>query len=96
MKGEHFYGHLTVRKPRMLGRRPAERRGQETHGHIAKLYVGQGYGYIRVMPGDRDVYFHRSDLLVGHSINDFAIGDAVTFELLPDTVSGPRALRVQR
>jgi cold shock CspA family protein len=95
LRGQHFYGHLATRK-RNLGTLPAERRGLETTGHILKLFVGQGYGFIRTAQGDREVYFHRSDVQVGNSINEFLIGDAVGFELLADHVSGPRALRVRR
>ena len=93
MRGEHFYGHLT-RKKHMSGP-PAERRGLHATGHVLKLFVGQGYGFIRAARHD-EVYFHRSDVLAGHSINDLDVGDAVAFELLPDLVSGPRALRVRR
>ena len=74
---------------------PAERRGIIAHGRIAKLFVGQGHGFIR-LGADRDVFFHRADLREGTSINDFAIGDRVTFELLEDQVSGARALQVRR
>jgi hypothetical protein len=43
-----------------------------------------------------EICFHRSDLDEDTSFNDVAIGDAVTFELLEDDVSGARALRVKR
>ena len=59
------------------------------------MFIGQGHGYIR-LSNDRDVFFHRSDMREGTSINDVAIGDAVRFELLEDAVSGPRAIRVER
>jgi cold shock CspA family protein len=95
MRGEHFYGHLTEKKARTRGQHPAERRGLDTTGHILKLFIGQGHGFIRAAVG-HDVYFHRSDVQAGASINDFAIGDAVAFELFSDNVSGPRALRVRR
>jgi cold shock CspA family protein len=42
------------------------------------------------------VFFHRSDLREGTRFGDLAIGQFLTFELLDDPVSGPRALRVQR
>jgi cold shock CspA family protein len=64
-------------------------------GHVFKLFVGHGHGFIRASFG-ADVFFHRSDVQAGQSINDFGIGDAVAFELLLDRVSGPRALRVRR
>ena len=45
---------------------------------------------------DREVFFHRSDVREGTSFNDFAVGDAVTLEVLEDDVSGARAVRVAR
>jgi len=66
-----------------------------TDGRIVKLLVGQGYGFIRVA-SNREVFFHRSDVLDGLSFNDFSVGDAVTFELFDDKISGARALRVDR
>jgi cold shock CspA family protein len=73
--------------------RPAERRGVPTSGRVVTLFIGQGHGYIR-LSNARDVFFHRSDVREGTSFNDFAIGDAVTFELIEDKVSGARALSV--
>lgn len=72
---------------------PAERRGTPSTGRIATLLIGQGHGFIRLTTG-RDVFFHRSDVREGASFNALAVGDAVTFELLEDDVSGPRALHV--
>ena len=74
--------------------RPSEPRGTPAFGRIAKLAFGQGQGFIR-LPDDREIYFHRNDVHDGASINDFAVGDVVTFELLEDAVSGARALRVR-
>jgi len=75
--------------------RPEERRGTPSSGRIVTLFIGQGHGFIR-LTNNREVFFHRSDVREGTSFNDFAVGDAVTFELLEDDVSGPRALRVER
>jgi len=75
--------------------RPAERRGKPHSGRIISLYIGQGHGFIRLM-NDREVFFHRSDVREGTSFNDFAVGDAVTLEVLEDDVSGARAVRVAR
>ena len=74
---------------------PAEPRGPVSTGRIAKLMIGQSYGFIRLADG-REIYFHRSDLEDGASFNDFTIGDMVTFELLEDAVSGARAVRVKQ
>ena len=75
--------------------RPAERRGAASTGRIVNLLVGQNHGFIR-LADRREVYFHRGDLDEGASFNELAIGDAVTFELLEDAISGARALRVKR
>ena len=75
--------------------RPAERRGAASTGRIVKLLIGHGHGFIRLVDS-REIFFHRSDLEDGISFNGFSIGDAVTFELLEDAVSGARALRVKR
>jgi cold shock CspA family protein len=42
------------------------------------------------------VFFHRSDVREGVSFNEFTVGDAVTFELLDDRISGARAVQVDR
>jgi cold shock CspA family protein len=75
--------------------RPVERRGVVSVGRIVKLLVGQGHGFIRLASG-REVFFHRSDLGEETSINELVVGDAVTFELLEDAVSGARAQRVKQ
>jgi cold shock CspA family protein len=74
--------------------RPPEPRGVPGIGRIVTLFIGQGHGFIRLASG-RDVFFHRSDVHEGASFNALAVGDRVTFELLEDHVSGPRALRVE-
>ena len=64
-------------------------------GTIVRLLVGQGHGYIR-LADRRDVYFHRGDLVEGTPFNECAVGDTLSFELLEDRFSGPRALSVRR
>jgi cold shock CspA family protein len=75
--------------------RPVERRGTPSSGRIVTLVLGQGHGFIRLTSA-RKVFFHRSDLCEGTSFHDLAIGNKVTFDLLEDAISGPRALRVER
>jgi cold shock CspA family protein len=93
---EYFYGVARSAAPKRqhVGGRPSEPRGIVSTGRIAKLLVGQGYGFIR-LGRDREIYFHRTDIGEGTSINDLAIGDPVTFELLEDRISGARALHVR-
>lgn len=68
-------------------------RGTPTDGRVAKLLVGQGHGFIRLV-NDREVFFHRGDLADGTSFNSLQVGDPVRFELFEDAVSGDRALRI--
>ncbi len=64
-----------------------------TKGRIAQLSRGRLCGVIRASDG-QDVFFHGRDL-EGASYNDVEIGGAVSFELIDDPVSGPRAARVR-
>jgi cold shock CspA family protein len=75
--------------------RPIERRGTPSSGRIVALMLGQGQGFIR-LTNTRRIFFHRSDLCEGTSFHELAVGNRVTFELLEDAISGPRALRVAR
>jgi cold shock CspA family protein len=75
--------------------RPAERSGVPDRGRIVKLYVGQGYGFIR-LADDRDIYFHRADMEAGTSFNDCRIGDTVGFDRIDDVISGARARSVRQ
>ena len=74
--------------------RPSVPPGVRSTGWIARLFVGQGYGFIR-LADNREIYFHRADCREGVSINDVRVGDAVLFDLLEDRISGARALRVR-
>lgn len=74
---------------------PLRVQGIAADGRIARLSAGQCHGAIRSADG-RDVWFHRSDMTDPTSFNDCAIGDAVTFELIDDRISGARALVVRR
>ena len=72
-----------------------QRTGTPATGTIVKLMFGQGHGYIR-LADRRDIYFHRGDVAEGTPFNEFAVGDKLSFELLEDKFSGPRALSVRR
>lgn len=74
---------------------PQQRTGTPATGTIVRLLVGQGHGYIR-LADRRDIYFHRGDVAEGTPFNEFAVGDKLSFELLEDKFSGPRALAVRR
>ncbi len=69
--------------------------GQRANGTIARLVVGQSYGFIRLRDR-REVFFHRADVREDTPFNSLELGDAVAFELIVDAVSGPRAIRVTR
>ena len=97
MSAEYFYGTGRNRAPKRSGKpsRPNDPRGKPTIGQITRIMVGQGHGFISLRD-DREIYFHRGDLKEGAAFNDLRVGDTVTFELLEDSVSGARALRVMR
>ncbi len=97
MGAEYVYGAGNNRVSKVAGKpsRPTDPRGKPANGRIAKILVGQCHGYISLRD-DRQVYFHRADLRDGTAFNDLRVGDAVRFELLEDSVSGARALRVAR
>jgi cold shock CspA family protein len=88
---------MTKRGPARSGKAsgPHLLRGKPVTGRVAKLFIGQGHGFIRVT-NKGEVFFHRADVQEGTAFNDLRIGDAVTLELFEDAVSGARALRVAR
>jgi hypothetical protein len=71
------------------------RTGTPATGTIVRLLIGQGHGYIRLADG-REIYFHRGDLTEGTPFNECVVGDRLSFEVLEDRFSGPRALSVKR
>jgi cold shock CspA family protein len=92
---EDLHGQLRFgSRKRPLRVPPVERRALPATGRILAVTVGQGTGFI-VGAGGK-VFFHRSDVQAPTSINDLELGDAVEFDLVDDTVSGPRAVRVRR
>lgn len=78
------------RPPRAASNKPSSS-GATTQGRIKTIVRGQGTGIISAPDGD--VFFHKSD--VQGSFLDLAVGDKVVFELLPDSISGPRAQKVR-
>jgi len=62
-------------------------------GRVTQLSHGRLCGLIRASDG-LSVFFHGRDL-EGAQYNDVEIGGTVSFELIDDRVSGPRAARVR-
>jgi cold shock CspA family protein len=62
-------------------------------GRIIQVIRSRACGFIRAESG-QNVFFHASDL---HRVKLADLDDrlAVRFDLIPDSVSGPRAARVQ-
>ena len=75
--------------------RPNDPVGIPAKGRIVRLLVGQSHGFISG-PRGVEVFFHRADLGEDTAFNALAVGDAVTFHLIDDAVSGARATRVKR
>jgi cold shock CspA family protein len=65
--------------------------GKLTKGRVKALTRGQGSGIISAARGD--VFFHKADFL--GKFWDLQVGERVTFELLDDSISGPRAQNVR-
>ena len=65
--------------------------GTQSKGRIKSLARGLGSGIIST--ADDDVFFHKAD--VRGEFWDLKVGDRVVFELLDDTISGPRAQHVR-
>ena len=65
--------------------------GKQTRGRIKSLTRGQGSGIISAPRGD--VFFHKADFQ--GKFWDLNVGDPVVFELLDDSISGPRAQNVR-
>ena len=68
-------------------------RGRQTRGRIAELSRGRLSGVILAHDSQR-VFFHGRDL-EGAKYNDVDVGASVTFELVADRISGPRATRIR-
>ena len=67
--------------------------GPATRGRITELSHGRFCGVIQASDG-QTVFFHGRDL-EGARFNDMQVGGSVTFELIDDRISGPRAARVR-
>ena len=68
-------------------------KGHPMTGKISELSRGRSCGTIRSSDG-KNVFFHGRDL-EGAKYNDLEVGGAVSFELVDDRVSGPRALSIR-
>ena len=82
------------RLPKDRGPDPHDPRGRTASGQVATITGGRGDGFIRETRGAL-LYFNRRDVTDG-TFNDLDIGDAVTFEVIEDEVSGHRAARVAK
>lgn len=64
---------------------------KQTRGRVKTLTRGQACGIIHGPDGD--VFFHKADFQ--GKFWDLNVGDMVVFDLLNDTISGPRAQNVK-
>ena len=62
-------------------------------GRIAQVVRSRACGFIRASDG-QTVFFHASDLL-GTTLHTIEDSLAVRFTLVPDAISGPRAVAVE-
>ena len=73
-------------------RRDQEPRQRPLHGIVEKLF-GEGYGFLREVGDDRQVYFHRNSVL-HDDFERLAVGTEVRFTP-QDGDEGPQASSVQ-
>ena len=62
------------------------------HGHVAKLFAYEGYGFLGTPEGD-ELYFHRNSVLDG-AFDRLKIGDRVRFVEEAAGEAGPHASTV--
>jgi cold shock CspA family protein len=81
-----------LKKTAALRRYDEKRHDGQPHGIVEKLF-GEGYGFLRAVGDDRQVYFHRNSVLHG-DFERLAIGTEVRFTP-EDGDDGPQASSVQ-
>lgn len=64
------------------------------NGSIKKKMDGKNFGFITPEEGDKDLFFHASNL-VDVDFDDINEGDAVTFDV-EEAEKGPAAVNVQK
>ena len=74
----------------LTSRRPAN---DPMTGRITRIIRAGGCGFIRSASG-QEVFFHKSDLQ-GTKYEELEARVGVRFDLVPDAISGPRAVRVR-
>lgn len=63
-------------------------------GTIARLVMDKGFGFIKVVGQEKDLFFHSNEL-VGVTFEELHEGDKVTFEVA-DSPKGPNAVKVTK
>jgi ribosomal subunit interface protein len=81
-----------LKKTAALRRYEEKRHDGQPHGIVEKLF-GEGYGFLRALDDDRQIYFHRNSVLHG-DFERLAIGTEVRFTP-QDGEEGPQASSVQ-
>jgi cold shock CspA family protein len=90
----HAFGAVErqLKKTAELRRRETKHHDGQPHGIVDKLF-DEGYGFLRALDGERQVYFHRNAVLHG-DFERLAIGTEVRFTP-QDGDDGPQASSVQ-
>ena len=81
-----------VKKTAQLRRYDEKRHDGQPHGIVEKLF-DEGYGFLREVGDDRQVYFHRNSVLHG-DFDRLSVGTEVRFTP-QDGENGPQASSVQ-
>lgn len=81
-----------LKKMAALRRNEDKTQDGQPHGMVAKLF-DEGYGFIRAVDDDREIYFHRNSVLHG-DFERLSVGTEVRFSA-EDGEQGPQASTVQ-
>lgn len=64
-------------------------------GTIAKIIEDKGFGFIKPVEGDKDLFFHARSVVGDVIFDDMREGDAVTFDI-EEGPKGPAATNVAK
>ena len=65
-------------------------------GTVKRWYDDRGFGFIRPDGNGTDVFVHVKDLRASGIFEDLVEGERVSYELEPDRMGRPRAVRLAR
>src|SRR5438477_3081991 len=89
------FGAIETQLKRTVARRRREEKAHDgqPHGMVEKIFTEEGYGFIRALEIDRQIYFHRNSVL-HDDFERLTVGTEVRFAV-EEGDDGPQARSVQ-